>query len=222
MSAQPDLVTVTMQENEEISEPVRERLVAMVGDADPQVRLQTAVTLHNMNYAGALGALLTQLAQERDDRIIIALAAAVAPIEDPASVPALLDVLNTNPPPPVAIAVVRALGASSRGLRASDPALANAVAGRLRQIVRPRRNAAGDGLLAARASRKAKPSACPVSDATCKRRKARSSACRGQHRTAAAQPARRHCSVAHKASRAEASITCTCAKSTPAWRHPSG
>jgi len=139
-----DLVTLAMQENEDISAPVRDRLVAMVGDSDPQVRLRTADTLHNMNYAGALSALLTQLAQERDDRVKVALAVAIAPIEDPASVPGLLDLLKNNPSPAVALAAVRALGAAARDLRAADPALANTVAGHFRAIVLPRRNTAGN------------------------------------------------------------------------------
>ena len=47
-----------------------------------------------------------------------------------------------------------------------------------------KRNAAGDGLSAWRASRKAKPRHWPVSAATCKRRSARSSALVGQPSTA--------------------------------------
>ena len=41
----------------------------------------------------------------------------------------------------------------------------------------------------------------PVSAAICSRRRARSSACRGQHSTAAQLPERRHCSALHKTSR---------------------
>lgn len=129
-----DFVTAAMQDREDISPAVRDRLVAMVGDSDPQVRLRTAETLYNMNYPGALGALLTQLAQEREDRVRIALVNAVTPIKDPAAVPVLLDVIGRSTSAAVTTAALRALGASAQNLRATNPALANQVAARLRGI----------------------------------------------------------------------------------------
>ena len=63
------LVTLTIQDREEVPAAVRDRLVTMVGDGDARVREEVVRTLTNINYAQALGALLTQLAQERDERV---------------------------------------------------------------------------------------------------------------------------------------------------------
>jgi HEAT repeat protein len=147
-SAEPDvraigarLVTLVLQGREEIADPVRDRLVAMVGDADPRVREEVVGTLFNINYAGALSALLTQLAQERDERVKVALANAVGAIEDPAAVAQLLPLIN-DPSPGVALAALRALERVGRRLRTDNPPQAAEVATRLRAIAVPRgRNA---------------------------------------------------------------------------------
>ena len=144
-SGEPDLraigtefVKVAMQEHEDVAAPVRDRLVAMVGDPDVNVRLLTAQTLQYLNDPAALRALLTQLAQERDDGVRIAQIAAVAPIGDRAAVQPLLDLLRNQPSPAAALAVVRAVGTINRGLRSADPDLADQVAARLRAIIRQR------------------------------------------------------------------------------------
>ncbi len=64
--------------------------------------------------------------------------------------------------------------------------------------------------------RQANASASPVSAATCKRRKARSSTRSGQHSTAAQLPERRHCSAAQSASSGLASTCASQRRSTPA------
>jgi HEAT repeat protein len=139
-----DFVTFAMQE-QNVSDALRSRLVAMVGDSDARVRLRTAETLQNMNFAGALGALLTQVAQEQDERVRVALVGAIAPIGDPAAVPTLLELLNNARSPAVSMAAVRALGYAGRTLRTADPALAARVSARLQNIVRQRGRAALGG-----------------------------------------------------------------------------
>jgi HEAT repeat protein len=142
-AAEPDvraigarIVTTVLTGREEVADAVRDRLVAMVGDAEPRVREEVVRTLFNINYSGALSALLTQLAQERDERVKLPLINAVGAIEDPAAAGPLLTLLN-DPSPAVVTAALRAMERVGRRLPNEDPALAAKVAARLRAIALP-------------------------------------------------------------------------------------
>jgi HEAT repeat protein len=119
---------------ETITEPVRDRLTAMVGDSDPGVRNAVAVTLRDLNHRPALGAELTQLAQERDEAVKVALVEAIGRVGDPAAVPQLAQLLTTETSPRVITATANALAGTGRGLRNADPALWDRITRRLRQL----------------------------------------------------------------------------------------
>ena len=139
-SAQPDeraagarLVPTAFRAGDPVTEPVYARLVVMVGDSDAGVREVVAVALRNLNYRPALPAILTQLAQERDVRVKVALAEALAPIEDPAAAPQLAALLN-DPSAAVVTAAANAIARTAAQLRRTDPALAGSVGRRLESL----------------------------------------------------------------------------------------
>ena len=148
-SEQPDeraaaarLVTRAFKAGDPINEPVRDRLVALVGDSDEAVRYDVAVTLTNLNHRPALSAELTQLAQERDERVKVALVEAVGRIEDPAAAPQLAAMLANETSPRVIAAIANALGRIGRDLRKTDAAAADGAIRRLRDIAGSRNRAA--------------------------------------------------------------------------------
>lgn len=154
-SEQPDeravgaqLVTRAFLSGDPVTETVRQRLVAMVGDSDSGVRLAVAGTLANLNHRPALSAELTQLAQERDERVRVALAEAIGRIEDRAAAPQLAALLVTETSPRVIAAAAAALARTGRDLLRTDPALARRALDRLRDIAR-NRNASADVRVAA-------------------------------------------------------------------------
>ena len=121
-----------------ITDRVRERLVALVGDSDPKVREDVATTLKDLNHRPALGAELTQLAQENEERVKVALIEALTRIEDPAAGPQLVAALLNNPSPRVFTAAATALVKVGRELRRTNPALADQAAGQLRVVAQNR------------------------------------------------------------------------------------
>ena len=140
-SEQPDeraiaaaLVTRAFRNGDPVTEAVRERLVALVGDSDPEVRLAVAVTLTSLNHRPALSAELTQLAQERDERVREALATAVGRVEDPAAATQLATLLTNETSTRVITAAAAALAKVGRDLKRADPALAERVSTRLQGI----------------------------------------------------------------------------------------
>jgi HEAT repeat protein len=154
-SEQPDeraiaavLVTRAFRAGDPVTEAIRDRLVAMVGDSDPDVRLEVAVTLTSLNHRPALAAELTQLAQEREDRVKEALAVAIGRVEDPAAAPQLATMLLTETSPRVITAEAAALAKVGRDLGRTEPVLARRVTDRLRGIAQ-NRNLAADLRVAA-------------------------------------------------------------------------
>ncbi len=77
-----------------IPEAVRQRLRALVGDSDRDVRQAVIDALGDINDRGAAAALITQLEQETDPLIKRKIAAALGRIDDLAAVPALLEMLK--------------------------------------------------------------------------------------------------------------------------------
>jgi HEAT repeat protein len=132
-----ELVPTAFRNGDPVTDAMYERLIDMVGDSDPDVRENVAVTLRNLNHRPALGALLTQLSQERDERVKVALADALAPIEDPAAAPQLVALLN-DPSPKVVAAAANAIAKTGRDLRRTDPAMARRAVTRLREIATAR------------------------------------------------------------------------------------
>jgi HEAT repeat protein len=144
-SDQPDeraiaarLVTRAFRNQDVISEKVRERLVALVGDSDPAVRYEVAITLTNLNHRAALGAELTQLAQEREERVKVALIEALARIEDPAAAPQLVAALVGDGSPRVFTAAAAALARVGRDLRRANAPLADQAVRRLKAVAQNR------------------------------------------------------------------------------------
>ena len=140
-SDQPDeraiaarMVTSAFRNLDVVSEKVRERLIALVGDSDANVRYAVAITLTNLNHRPALAAELTQLAQENEEGVKVALIEALARIEDPAAGPQLVAALLGNPSPRVFTAAATALARVGRELRRTNPALADQAVARLRAV----------------------------------------------------------------------------------------
>ena len=139
-STQPDeraiaarMVTMAFRAQEPVTERVRERLVALVGDSDPTVRFDVARTLTNLNHRPALAAELTQLAQEREERVKVALVEALGRVEDPAAAPQLAAML-TDPSPRVVAAAANALSRVARDPQRIDKDLVARALDVLRRI----------------------------------------------------------------------------------------
>ena len=136
-AAAADFVPRAFRQGDPVSEAVRARLTAMVGDGDAAVRYAVASTLRDLNHRPALGAELTQLAQERDERVKVVLIDAVGRVEDPAAAPQLAAVLlSADASPRVFMAAAAALAKSGRDLRRTDAALWDRVTDRLRLVAR--------------------------------------------------------------------------------------
>jgi HEAT repeat protein len=139
-SEQPDERSIAAQivarafKTEIVTEAVRDRLTAMVGDSDAGVRREVASTLRTLNHRAALGAELTQLAQEREEAVKVALVEAIGTVGDPAAAPQLAQLLTTETSPRVIAAAANALARTGRGLKESDPALWNRATRRLRDL----------------------------------------------------------------------------------------
>ncbi len=119
------------------SASVRETLCGMVGDSSTSVRLNVALTLRAINDADALQPLLTQLAQESDPDVRIAIARALAPIGDLGAVPSLVKLLD-DPSLRVVEAGAQALRELGQALRQKDAAMAHQVALKLSQVTETR------------------------------------------------------------------------------------
>jgi HEAT repeat protein len=120
-----------------VSERVRERLVALVGDSDPKVRHEVAVTLGNLNHRPALAAELTQLAQESEDPVKVALCDALGRIGDPVAAPQLAALLSDSSPA-VFTAAAGALSRVGQDLRGAADGLPPAALESLRRMARSR------------------------------------------------------------------------------------
>ena len=136
-AAAANFVPRAFRQGDPVSEAVRARLTAMVGDSDAAVRYEVASTLRDLNHRPALGAELTQLAQERDERVKVVLIDAVGLVADPAAPPQLAAVLlSADATPRVFMAAAAALAKSGRDLKRTDEALWDRVTDRLRQVAR--------------------------------------------------------------------------------------
>jgi HEAT repeat protein len=91
-----------------VADPLKETLRAMVGDSSTDVRREVAQTLTAVNDAGAVPALLAQLAQERDPSVRAAILTALGTASDLRAVPAILAALD-DPSNTAAIAAATAL-----------------------------------------------------------------------------------------------------------------
>lgn len=114
----------------------------LVGDSDPDVRLQVAATIRDINDPGALDPLLAQATVERDPAVQIAIAGALGQLRDSRAVPVLLPLLD-DPNSAVARAAADALHRTSVNLRSTNPALATRTAERLRALLEGRAAIAG-------------------------------------------------------------------------------
>jgi HEAT repeat protein len=103
------------------------RLTELVGDSDPHVRLETAKTLKAINFAGALDAMMRQLASERDPDVEIALAGAIAQTGDIRAVPMFRRMLK-DPSAAVKRAAAEALRSLGAAYYKADPAGAHQLA----------------------------------------------------------------------------------------------
>ncbi len=133
------IVTNAAVNGEFVPPAVKEQLRSLIGDADPDVRRQTALALAVINDADAIVPLLTQLNQETDSTVMAAIAQAIAPIRDPRSVQPLLKML-ADPRLETAQAAATALSDPELGkrLRTTDPTLADNAAEQLMSTLRSR------------------------------------------------------------------------------------
>lgn len=107
------------------AKPVLPRVQAMIGDSAAEVRAEVAAMLGAINDRPSLNALLTQLRQEPDPTVKIALLKAVQSMQDPRAVPQMINLLR-DPSGQVQTAAAAALGESAPVIR-GDPALKAAV-----------------------------------------------------------------------------------------------
>ncbi len=117
-----------------VPQAARDYLRTLVGDSSPAVRLATALALHAINDAQALGELLAQLPRENSAEIRAAIAAALASIGDLSAVPALRKQLE-DPSTSAATAAAQALRDLGAKLRQADPAQARQLAEQLRSLM---------------------------------------------------------------------------------------
>ncbi len=122
---------------------LRTKLLNMVDDPDPAVRLQVATVLLTVNDKAALPAILKQLDVEKDVRIKAALAKVLGKLEDPSATAALVKMLD-DPHPEIVIAAANALsGSLGAALQKSDPKQADQISLHLRKIVDDNANIPG-------------------------------------------------------------------------------
>lgn len=123
-----------------VAPQVRTQLRMLIGDADPGVRRNVARALRDINDAGSLVPLLTQLRQETEPAVRSALAGAIAPIRDPRSIPILLQMLD-DPDVEAASAAASAIG-DMGALILENPQQREQVLARLRETLDRRTSSA--------------------------------------------------------------------------------
>lgn len=140
-SASPDvraygagLVAQLVNEAVRIGDELKNRLVQMVGDGSPRVRLAATAALGAVIYERALDALLVQLAVEPEAQVRSAIAGVLARMPGTRQVPALLARLD-DPSPEVREAAAGAIQQLGPEI-VKDPALAGATAERLLAAIR--------------------------------------------------------------------------------------
>ncbi len=132
------LVVDDFNSNRPFGAPVKEQLRTMVADSSPDVRLQVAKTVRQINDTLAFDALLLQLNQEPIAGNRAALALALSQSRDLRAVPELVKLLNDSEPLIVAEAGASALANLGPLLIEKDPGTAKGVAARLRTVFRTR------------------------------------------------------------------------------------
>ncbi len=132
------LVVDDFNSNRPFGAPVKEQLRTMVADNSPEVRLQVARTVRQINDTLAFDALLLQLNQEPVAGNRAALALALSQSRDLRAVPELVKLLNDSEPLIVAEAGASALANLGPMLIEKDPAIAKDIAARLRTVFRTR------------------------------------------------------------------------------------
>lgn len=118
-----------------IPESLKQTLRGMIGDSSTQVRMQVARTLTAVNDPGAVQALLTQLAQEKDPDVKAVILTALGPTNDLAAVNAILASLD-DASYEVSIEAARAL--KDMAARIRDPNTPAGTASKVAQALKDR------------------------------------------------------------------------------------
>ncbi len=125
------------------TDALKAQLRLIIGDIDPQVRIEVAKTLGYINDTEALAALLNQLETEREPEVQGAIARSLGPMHDLRAVPALLQML-TSPSYRVAEAAASALAdpTMSAAIR-HDAKLQDQLFNAVTSVIRERTNRPG-------------------------------------------------------------------------------
>jgi HEAT repeat protein len=121
-----------------ITDEIHKRLIELLGDPSPDVRLQAAQSVTALADPNALDAILTQLQVETDDQVKVSLLHAVAQpgIGNVRALPVLEQMLN-DPSTDVAAAAAGAVKAAAAGIK-NDPAQMHDLTQTLQQTLQQR------------------------------------------------------------------------------------
>ncbi|HEV7299124.1 MAG TPA: HEAT repeat domain-containing protein [Tepidisphaeraceae bacterium] len=124
------------------SPATRERMRTMVGDSDPAVRIEVALTLRAVNDREAIEPLRVQLAQETHVDALMAQLVTLGFVGDARAAGSILPFLD-SPSDAIALVAVRAMGQLGATMRETDPAAATEARTRLVAVLRGRAAKAG-------------------------------------------------------------------------------
>jgi HEAT repeat protein len=117
-----------------VPQEVRARLIELIGDASPDVRIKVAQALAKLADPNALNPLLRQIAIEKDLQVKVALISAIAVANDPHAVDALRGLLQ-NSSAEVAAAAADALRTLAPALQQNNPQQADQIYGELKKVL---------------------------------------------------------------------------------------
>jgi len=149
-AAAAGIVPDAVSQGHPVPQDVRNRLIELIGDAAPDVRLKVAQALGKLADPNALEPLLRQLQIEKDLQVKVALVGAIGTANDPHAI-AVLEGLLRDPSTSVAAAAAEALRALAPAIQQNNPQQADQVYGELKKVLIDRTGPPGQpvqGLLA--------------------------------------------------------------------------
>jgi HEAT repeat protein len=117
-----------------IPQDVHSRLIDLIGDADPEVRIKSAQALAKLADSNALDPLLRQLRVERDVQVKVALVGAIGFGNDPRAVAELRKLLM-DASPAVAAAAADALRSLAPAIQQANPQEADQLYSELKRVL---------------------------------------------------------------------------------------
>ncbi len=94
-----ELVDVMITDRIEVGPDIKNRLIEMIGDPDPQLRLEVVSIVGDLRLATAVSRLVEALKGETDVRVRAELVAAIGGLDGAQTLPVLIDALKNDEPP---------------------------------------------------------------------------------------------------------------------------